>query len=217
MSEQQLQTYLPFHQKEFWEDFYTKKCTKGETINWYFDITKLDIPEFSLKNLSQQDEILIIGPGTSSIVDYLFENGFEGVTLVDFSEAVMNNIKLKYKERDSWGLETINILNVDKTIYKDVFSVVIDKGCIDCMLSDPKNAEENFIEAMNIVKDSLTQEGVFYYFSYGKLEERVNLLFKVQGIKYRVAVIDMNNNGNEINKEFNASDNIYYLYIITRS
>ena len=58
MSEQQLQTYLPFHQKEFWEDFYTKKCTKGETINWYFDITKLDIPEFSIKNLSQQEKEL---------------------------------------------------------------------------------------------------------------------------------------------------------------
>ena len=44
----------------------------------------------------------------------------------------------------------------------------------------------------------------------------MNILFRVPGIKYRVAVIDMNTIGKDDFKEFNQSDNIYYLYIITK-
>lgn len=215
MSEQPLQTYLPFHQKSFWEDFYKTKV--NETLNWYFDITKLDIPEFSVKSLSKDDEILILGPGTSSILDYLNDNDYENVTIVDFSEELINNLKNKFKNRsESWEFTCENIINIDKKVYEGIFNVVIDKGCIDCILSDPKNAEETFIDAMNVVKCSLVENGVFYYFSYGKLEERVNILFRVPGIKYRVAVIDMNTIGKDEFKEFNQSDNIYYLYIITK-
>lgn len=215
MSEQPLQTYLPFHQKSFWEDFYKSKG--NETLNWYFDITKLDIPEFTIKSLSKDDEILILGPGTSTILDYLNDNDYENVTIVDFSEELINNLKNKFKNRsESWEFTCENIINIDKKVFEGIFNVVIDKGCIDCILSDPKNAEETFIDAMNLVKYSLVENGVFYYFSYGKLEERVNILFRVPGIKYRVAVIDMNTIGKDEFKEFNQSDNIYYLYIITK-
>ena len=216
MSEQSLQTYLPFHQKSFWEDFYKTKV--NETLNWYFDITKLEIPEFSVKSISKDDEVLVLGPGNSSFLDYLNENDYDKITIIDFSEELIKNLQNKYKDRsDNWEYYSDNIVSLDKKKFEGGFDIVIDKGCIDCILSDPKNAEETFIDALNFVKVSLADNGVFYYFSYGKLEERVNLLFRVPGIKYRVAIIDMNTIGKDEFKEFNQSDNIYYLYIITKT
>ena len=214
MSEQS-KTYLPFHQKSFWEDFYKNKV--NETINWYFDITKIDLPDFSVKDLSKEDEYLILGPGNSSLLDYFNDNDYQNVTAIDFSQTLVNSLAEKYKNREKeWEFTAEDILKLDKKMYEGNFDVVIDKGCIDCMLSAPKNAEENFSNAISFVISSLIDKGCFYYFSYGKPEERINLFYSIPRIKLKMEVIDMNTIMKDEFKEFNSSDNIYYLYIINK-
>ena len=88
-------TYLPFHSKQFWNQFYRKRGK--EIINWYFDITKLDIPEFSLKNITKEEEVLIIGSGNSSILSYFATNNYDKITIFDFSSELINILKDKYK------------------------------------------------------------------------------------------------------------------------
>ena len=48
------------------------------------------------------------------------------------------------------------------------------------------------------------------------MEDRSQLFFKVNKIKYKVDVIDMNETMKDEYKEFNKSDNVYFLYTITR-
>ena len=60
-------------------------------------------------------------------------------------------------------------------------------------------------------------DGILYYFSNGKIEDRINLFYKVPKIKYKYSIIDMNEIMKDEYKEFNQSDNIYYLYVITKS
>ena len=64
---------------------------------------------------------------------------------------------------------------------------------------------------------SLVENGTFYYFSDGKIEDRINLFYKVPGIRYKVETIDMNIISKEEFKDFNQSDNIFFMYIITKS
>ena len=64
---------------------------------------------------------------------------------------------------------------------------------------------------------SMVENGVFYYFSYAKVEDRINLFYKIQGIRYKMTTIDMNTVMKEEYEEFNSSDNIYYLYTITKN
>jgi hypothetical protein len=205
-------TYIPFHTKKFWDEFYLKRGK--EIINWYFDLTKIDFPEFSIKNLSLEDEILIIGPGNCSLLDYLFNNNFENICLYDFSIELIELLKEKYKNSE-WEIEEKDITNLEK-INGELFSIIIDKGCLDCILSDPKYGEEKFIKALDYIMFVLTKKGIFYYFSDGKIENRINLFYRVPNIRYRVETIDMNSNIKEEFKEFNQNDNIYYLYIITK-
>jgi phospholipid N-methyltransferase len=206
-------TYLPFHTKNFWDDFYSKKG--NETINWYFDITKIDFPDFSVKKLTTNDEILLLGPGTSSLLDYLYSNNFEKICIYDFSPELIKNLKKKYKDTN-WEIEEKDVTIIEKG-EGELFNVIIDKGCLDCILSDPKNGEKKFIDCLNYILFSLVENGTFYYFSDGKIEDRINLFYKVPGIRYKVETIDMNIISKEEFKDFNQSDNIFFMYIITKS
>ena len=187
-------TYLPFHLHTFWDSFYKNHIQQQDSsnINWYFDLTTFSTPEFSLKKFSKEDEILLVGAGLSSTLDYFDSNGFDNITIFDFSEELANILKNKY--------------------------VIIDKGCLDCILSDPKDGENKFITALTNLALWLDENnGVLYYFSNGKMEDRSQLFFKTDKIKYKGYMIDMNETMKEEYKEFNKSDNVYYLYIITRA
>lgn len=206
-------TYIPFHTKKFWDEFYLKRGK--EIINWYFDITKLDIPEFSLKNITKEEEVLIIGSGNSSILSYFATNNYDKITIFDFSSELINILKDKYKNT-KFDFQEIDVIDTDNS-NEDIFDVVIDKGCLDCILSDSKKPEEKFVNALNNILMSMVENGVFYYFSHAKVEDRINLFYKIQGIRYKMTTIDMNTVMKEEYKEFNTSDNIYYLYTITKN
>ena len=214
-SSQQPITYLPFHTKEFWNNFYKNNIQDNNNINWYFDLTKLQSNDFSLKNLSKEDEILLLGPGLSSTLDYLDDNGYENVTIFDFSEVLTKYLSDKYNKE--WEIAIFDITNINSSKFANEFNIIIDKGCLDCILSDPRNAEEKFVTGLTNLLILLDEEvGTLYYFSNGKIEDRINLFYKVPKIKFKVATIDMNEEMKEEYKEFNQNDNIYYLYIITK-
>ena len=215
-SQPQKITYLPFHDKNFWDSFYQKHFQQNDSpnINWYFDLTSYSTSEFSLKNFSKEEEILLVGVGLESTLDYLEENEFENITIFDFSEELTKFLINKYNKE--WDIETLDI-SKKNTELAGYFNVIIDKGCLDCILSDPKNGEEKYISALTNLSIWLEEnDGVLYYFSNGKPEDRTQLFVKVNKIKYKVDTIDMNENMKDEYKEFNKSDNIYYLYTITK-
>jgi len=209
-------TYLPFHSKNFWDNFYKNQFQDNNTtINWYFDLTKFHTNEFSLKNLSKEDEILIVGSGVSSTLDFFENNGYENIAIFDFSEELVKFLTEKYNKE--WDIQSYDITEIGSN-FPNEFNIIIDKGCLDCILSDPKNGEAKYITALTNLLLSLSEnDGILYYFSNAKLEERINLFYNVPKIKYKVTTIDMNETMKEEYKEFNPSDNMYYLYEITKS
>ena len=208
-------TSLQFHTKEFWDNFYRNRKKDFKNIDWYFDITKIKIKDFSLTDLTKEDEILLIGPGFSSILDYLNDNGYATVSIFDFSEELKKILTEKYNKE--WEIESYDITQLNSSLTEE-FTKIIDKGCLDCILSDTKNGETNFIKALNnLVLSLVEKKGILYYFSDGKLEDRINLFYKIPNIKYKVTTIDMNEIMKEEYKEFHHNDNLYYLYTITRS
>ena len=215
-SQSQLITYLPFHESSFWDTFYKNHIQQQEfsNINWYFELTSFSNSEFSLKNFTKEDEILIVGAGLSSTLDYFDYNGFDKIAIFDFSEELIKILQNKYNK--DWEISRVDITEPNNE-YENAFDVIIDKGCLDCILSDPKNGEEKFIAALTNLSTWLEgNNGVLYYFSNGKMDDRSQLFVKVNKIKYKVYTIDMNETMKDEYKEFNKSDNIYYLYTITR-
>ena len=215
-SQSQLITYLPFHESSFWDTFYKNHIQQQEfsNINWYFELTSFSNSEFSLKNFTKEDEILIVGAGLSSTLDYFDYNGFDKIAIFDFSEELIKILQNKYNK--DWEISRVDITEPNNE-YENAFDVILDKGCLDCILSDPKNGEEKFIAALTNLSTWLEgNNGVLYYFSNGKMDDRSQLFVKVNKIKYKVYTIDMNETMKDEYKEFNKSDNVYYLYTITK-
>ena len=215
-NQSQLITYLPFHESSFWDTFYQNHIQQQDSsnINWYFDLTTFSNSEFSLRNFTKEDEILIVGAGLSSTLDYFDSNEFDKIAIFDFSEELVKILQNKYNKE--WEISPVDITQKNDD-YENAFDVIIDKGCLDCILSDPKNGEEKFITALTNLSTWLEENnGVLYYFSNGKMDDRSQLFVKVNKIKYKVTTIDMNETMKDEYKEFNKSDNVYYLYTITR-
>ena len=215
-NQSQLITYLPFHESSFWDTFYQNHIQQQDSsnINWYFDLTTYSNSEFSLRNFTKEDEILIVGAGLSSTLDYFDSNEFDKIAIFDFSEELVKILQNKYNKE--WEISPVDITQKNDD-YENAFDVIIDKGCLDCILSDPKNGEEKFITALTNLSTWLEENnGVLYYFSNGKMDDRSQLFVKVNKIKYKVTTIDMNETLKDEYKEFNKTDNVYYLYTITR-
>ena len=205
-------TNLQFHTKAFWDNFYKNINKDNYNIDWYFDLTKVKINDFSLINLSKDEEILLLGAGLSSILDYLNNYEFNKVVICDFSKELKNILTERYNKE--WEIECYDITTKS---FPNEFNTIIDKGCLDCILSDIKEGETKFITALKNLLISLNEDGVLYYFSDGKLEDRINLFYQIPQIKYKVSTINMNEFMKDEYREFSYDDNLYYLYTITRS
>jgi len=89
---------VPFHTEKYWEKFY--KENPNTNYDWYYELNILKSIYFDLANLNPQLEILILGIGNSSIIDYFIKNKFKYVTCVDFSTYLIKQLKEKYQNKE---------------------------------------------------------------------------------------------------------------------
>ena len=212
-SDQEISTInFDYHEKDFWDDFYKNRNPEVENINWYFDITKVNIKDFSLNNLSKEDEILLVGAGLSSILDYFNDNDYEKITIFDFSEELVKILTDKYNK--DWAIDYYDILEINDS-FANEFNIIIDKGCLDCILTDKQHGTENFIKAFNNLMLLLNDDGILYYFSTAK--DRDNLFNQDIKVKFKITKIDMNKDMAIEYGQFKNEDNIYYLYTIQKT
>ena len=95
------------NRKEHWENIYsTKELTE---VSWY-----QPNPEFSLhlifKLIDKNDSIIDIGGGDSFLVDYLLNEGFTDITVLDISENAINRAKQRLgniDEKVKWVISDI--------------------------------------------------------------------------------------------------------------
>lgn len=74
------------------QEFWTTQYDKNET-GWDIGIISTPIEEYINQIEDKNLEILIPGAGNSYEAEYLFQNGFNNVTVLDLSEIPLNNLK----------------------------------------------------------------------------------------------------------------------------
>ncbi len=77
--------------KEHWENVYTTK--QPNEVSWTQEIPKTSLDFIHSFNLSKKASIIDIGGGDSKLVDYLLEEGFENITILDISETAIERAK----------------------------------------------------------------------------------------------------------------------------
>jgi hypothetical protein len=86
-----------FHTKDYWDKFFIKR---KQAFEWYGEY-----PQFKgllanyLKQYTSNPNILTIGCGNSAMSSQMYDDGFQSIINIDFSEVVISEMKLKNTRR----------------------------------------------------------------------------------------------------------------------
>ena len=98
--------------KNHWEKIYTEK--NPNEVSWTQEVPDTSINFFNSFNLDKSSPIIDIGGGESRFVDYLIENGFNNISILDISENAINRVRErlgKNSKRINWIITDINDFN----------------------------------------------------------------------------------------------------------
>jgi 2-polyprenyl-3-methyl-5-hydroxy-6-metoxy-1,4-benzoquinol methylase len=83
--------------KKHWETVYETK--NPEEVSWTQETPKTSLDFIYSFNLPKSAKIIDIGGGDSKLVDYLIEDGFENITVLDISAAALLKAKQRLGEK----------------------------------------------------------------------------------------------------------------------
>jgi|SRR5690554_3385935 len=83
--------------KKHWDAIYTGK--KHTEFSWYQQVPETSLRYFEALNLPSTAKIIDIGGGSSFLVDYLLDLGYQDITVLDISETALNKSKERLGER----------------------------------------------------------------------------------------------------------------------
>ena len=77
--------------KEHWEKVYSTK--QPNEVSWTQDLPKTSLTLIHSFNLSKSASIIDVGGGDSKLVDYLLNEGYNNLTVLDISETAIEKAK----------------------------------------------------------------------------------------------------------------------------
>ena len=95
--------------KLHWETVYNTK--NPEEVSWTQEIPTISLDFIHSFHLKKTAKIIDIGGGDSKLVDYLLEEGFENITVLDISEKALEKSKKRLGEKAAkvqWIVADIN-------------------------------------------------------------------------------------------------------------
>eukprot|EP01125_Pyxidicula_operculata_P000814 TRINITY_DN1071_c0_g1_i3.p2 TRINITY_DN1071_c0_g1~~TRINITY_DN1071_c0_g1_i3.p2 ORF type:complete len:410 (+),score=81.13 TRINITY_DN1071_c0_g1_i3:2703-3932(+) len=144
MGDQILQS---FGLADFWQARYST-LTESITYDWYIDSSetiKLLYQHIPLLKASKQKNsesslrILYEGCGNSTLLEDLYDEGFHNLAGIDFSEKAVE-VMLTRRDRQKKSTIIYDCMDVRGLRFDNgKFDVVIDKGCIDCLIFTPND------------------------------------------------------------------------------
>jgi hypothetical protein len=81
------------NRKNHWETVYATK--NPDQVSWTQEVPKTSLAFIASFSAAKDAHIIDIGGGDSKLVDYLLENGFENITVLDISEKALEKAKLR--------------------------------------------------------------------------------------------------------------------------
>jgi trans-aconitate methyltransferase len=79
------------NRKQHWDHVYASK--NSDEVSWTQELPKTSLEFLHEFNLSKKSGIIDVGGGDSKLVDYLLNEGYENITVLDISEQAINKAK----------------------------------------------------------------------------------------------------------------------------
>lgn len=86
-----------FNSKAHWENVYTQKNTKE--VSWYQAVPKVSLRLIDEFKIPKDANIIDVGGGDGLLVDFLLDEGFSNITVLDISDKAIKNAKERLGEK----------------------------------------------------------------------------------------------------------------------
>ena len=136
--------------KSHWEKIYSEKSP--QEVSWTQDVPETSIEFFNDFKLSKTSPIIDVGGGESKFVDYLLEEGYQNISVLDISENAIKRAKDRLSKKSKnikWIVCDINDFKPMKkyALWHDraVFHFLTSDININKYVENVKLYSENFI------------------------------------------------------------------------
>jgi SAM-dependent methyltransferase len=133
-----------FDRKAHWQDVYKNKSPLA--VSWYQQKPRLSLDLIEASNINNNDAIIDVGGGASTLVDHLLQAGFSHLSVLDISGNALN----KSKERLGSLASKVNWHETDVThfIPPEAYALWHDRAVFH-FLTDPKD-QANYVETLKL-------------------------------------------------------------------
>lgn len=119
----------------YWETKYSYAILTEESFsNWdmYVSFDTIYPSIGGHINHESPQMILILGVGRSCIIDTLISHGMLNITAIDISPSLVTKLQSKYELYSTIEIMIMDVCSMG-ALAEDKYTIIIDKGCIDCL------------------------------------------------------------------------------------
>lgn len=209
-----------YSSREYWEKRYA--IQGDQTFDWYmpFEAFRED-----LKKGVSVGRALILGSGLSETPEKLYDEGYNDVVAVDWSQRAITTMqkreeKKKDKQRPGLVYSVVDITQ-PMDFEKGSFALVFDKAVIDALLCGVDDVEKRDVVAtvMKNVYTLLKPGGVFCHITHCSSHDGVRgVLFDNPNLPWSdIAVVRLAKPESALGYlELREADQYYYMYMFTK-
>lgn len=137
--------------KEHWEKVFTTK--QPHEVSWTQEIPKTSLDFVHIANLNKQAKIIDIGGGDSKLVDYLLDEGFENISVLDISEEAL----IRAKKRLGSKAEKVVWIVSDITAFKptSTYDFWHDRAAFHFLTT-----ENEIVKYLSVAREAVKENGV---------------------------------------------------------
>lgn len=117
-----------YKEKNYWDSRYTDE----ECYEWFKDYTSFR--DLIRKYVKPRDKILMLGCGNSSLSADMYNDGFQNIINVDYSEVCIHNMQEKHKNLSGMLWKIMDIRDLKFNGHE--FDIILEKGTLDALLVD---------------------------------------------------------------------------------
>ncbi len=148
---------IPKLEKDHWEKIYATK--QPEEVSWTQEIPQTSLNFINDAKLPKTAKIIDIGGGDSKFVDYLIEEGFENITVLDISEHALNRAKNRLGEKSKlvkWVVSDVTDFQTDET-----YDFWHDRAAFHFLTTEPQIVKYISLARLAVKENGIITIGTF--------------------------------------------------------
>ncbi|XP_039270372.2 eEF1A lysine and N-terminal methyltransferase-like [Styela clava] len=140
-----------FSKSKYWESFFKKRVNAFEWYGTYYELCGI-----LHRYIKPSDNILMAGCGNSELGENMYDAGLKSIMNIDISQTAIDQMLKRRGDRRT--LEYVKMDLTDLKFEDEHFSVIVDKGTLDAIMSDDSSqsnetADKIFSEYFRVLKN----------------------------------------------------------------